>query len=564
MCRKNKSRNGAQRNDESPKNPTPFLIRSKHTLTSPRAGEGTRKTMHDEQILILDFGSQYLQLIARRVRECGVYSRIVPYTVSAEEVRCLAPKGIIFSGGPSSVYEANARLCDPAIFELGIPILGICYGMQVITKMFGGTVSSGSSAENGRVVLELNTTGTSSELFQGTPTTQQVWMTHSDYVSALPPDFDLLATSASSPICVIKHRTKPIWGVQLHPEVVHTTSGPAWFCNFAHNICGCGRSWTMKHYAAAAVERFRKEIGDAEVICALSGGVDSAVVAAILSKAVGKQVKCILVDTGLMRKGEIVGVVEAFGKHFDVDLTVVDASADFLERLAGIEEPQEKRKRIGHYFIDVFTVEAKKYKNARFLAQGTIYPDVIESGVSLDGRNGKPAATIKLHHNVGGLPEKLGFALIEPLRELFKDEVRQLGIELGLPEDFVWRHPFPGPGLAVRCLGEVTKDKLDRIREADAILIEEIRAVGLYREISQAFVVLLPVKSVGVMGDCRTYEDAMAIRCVKSEDFMTADWMPLPDELLRRLSTRIINEVKGVNRVVYDVSSKPPATIEWE
>jgi len=520
--------------------------------------------MQNEHILILDFGSQYLQLIARRVRECGVYSRIVPYTVSAAEIQRLAPKGIIFSGGPSSVYASDARLCDPAIFDLGIPVLGICYGMQVVTKMFGGTVSSLLVPENGRVALELNAAGVSSELFQGTPSTQQVWMTHSDYVSALPPDFDLLATSASSPIGVIKHRAKPIWGVQLHPEVVHTTHGTMWFWNFTQNICGCTGSWTMKNYAVAAVEHFQKEIGDAEVICALSGGVDSAVVAAILSKAVGKQVKCILVDTGLMRKDEIAGVVQAFDKHFDAELTVVDASGKFLAHLAGVDEPQEKRKRVGHLFIDVFTAEAKKYKNARFLAQGTIYPDVIESGVSLDGHANQPAATIKLHHNVGGLPEKLGFELIEPLRELFKDEVRQLGIELGLPEDFVWRHPFPGPGLAVRCLGEVTKDKLDRIREADAILIEEIRAAGLYREVSQAFVVLLPVKSVGVTGDCRTYENTMVIRCVNSEDFMTADWALLPDELLRKLSTRIINEVKGINRVVYDISSKPPATVEWE
>ncbi|MCL2006292.1 MAG: glutamine-hydrolyzing GMP synthase [Planctomycetaceae bacterium] len=519
--------------------------------------------MQAEQILILDFGAQYLQLIARRIRECSVYSRVVPYTITVDEIKRLAPKGIILSGGPASVHSKNARLCDPAIFDLGIPILGICYGMQVITNMFGGTVSTANTPENGCVTLELNSSGTHSPLFQNTPTTQQVWMTHGDYVSALPPDFDLLATSPGSPIAAVKHRTKPIWAVQSHPEVNQSTHGLTWFHNFAHHICGCGSSWTMKNYAAAVIEQCREKIGNAEVICALSGGVDSAVVAAILSKAVGKQVKCILVETGMMRKGEIADVVQAFGQHFDAELTVADASEGFLDRLAGIEEPQEKRKRIGHYFIDVFSAEAKKYDNAKFLAQGTIYPDVIESGASLDGNTGK-SATIKSHHNVGGLPEKLGFELVEPLRELFKDEVRQLGIELGLPEDFVWRHPFPGPGLAVRCLGEVTKEKLDCIRAADAILIEEIRAAGLYRAISQAFVVLLPVKSVGVMGDCRTYEDAIAIRCVKTEDFMTADWIPLPDELLRRLSMRIINEVQGVNRVVYDISSKPPATIEWE
>lgn len=520
--------------------------------------------MQDEQILILDFGAQYLQLIARRVRECGVYSRIVPFNITADTINHLAPKGIILSGSPDSVYNNNARFCDPAIFDLGIPILGLCYGMQSIVKMFGGTVSPAPSPENGRVTLELNTAGASSELFHGIPAAQPVWMTHGDYVSVLPPNFDLLATSTCSPICAIKHREKPIWGVQFHPEVVQTTHTAAYFQNFAHNICGCSNSWTMKNYVATVVERYRNEIGDSEVICALSGGVDSAVVAAILSKAVGKQVKCILVDTGMMRKGEVAAVIQAFEQHFDAELTVVDAAEDFLECLAGIEEPQEKRKRIGHHFIEVFTHQAKKYKNAKFLAQGTIYPDVIESGASLDGDTNKSAATIKLHHNVGGLPEKLGFDLVEPLRELFKDEVRQLGIELGLPEDFVWRHPFPGPGLGIRCLGEVTKERLDRIREADAILIEEIRAAGLYREISQAFVVLLPVKSVGVMGDCRTYEDVLAIRCVKTDDFMTADWMPLPPDLLGRLSTRIINEVKGVNRVVYDISSKPPATIEWE
>lgn len=519
--------------------------------------------MQDENILILDFGSQYVQLIARRVRECGVFSRIVPHTISAEEVQRLAPKGVIFSGGPFSVYNENAPVCDPAIYELGIPILGICYGMQLLTQHFGGTVSASQHAENGQVLLELNTPGTHSELFVGTPQTQPVWMTHNDFVTALPEELELLASTTDSPIAVVRHRSKPIWGVLPHPEAAQTTHGATWFRQFVRNICGCCGSWTMKNYAAAAVERWRKEIGDADVICALSGGVDSAVVATILSRAVGKQVKCILVDTGMMRKGEIAGIRQAFERHFDVELTVVDASEGFLERLAGIEEPQEKRQCIGHYFIDVFAEQAKKYKNAEFLAQGTIYPDVIESGAGSED-DGNSTATIKLHHNVGGLPEKLGFHLVEPLRELFKDEVRRLGIEMGLPEDFVWRHPFPGPGLAVRCLGAVTQEKLDRIREADAILIDEIRNAGLYRKISQAFVVLLPVKSVGVTGDHRTYEEAVAIRCVQTEDFMTADWTPLPDDLLRKLSTRIINEVKGTNRVLYDVSAKPPATIEWE
>lgn len=524
--------------------------------------------LQDESILILDFGTQYLQLIARRVRECGVYSKVVPYTISAEDVRRLAPKGLILSGGPSSVYRDGGRFCDPAIFDLDIPLLGICYGMQVTARHFGGAVGPAPRAEYGRASLQLTETGTASELFAGTPKTQRVWMSHADYVTELPGDFELLATSTSSPIGAMRHRERPIYGVQHHPEVVHTEFGLDMFANFVQRICGCRRTWTMKNFATDAAERLRDEIGDAQVLCALSGGVDSAVVAAILSKAVGRRVKCILVDTGLMRKGEIDGVIRAFGNHFDVELRMVDAADGFLQRLAGVEEPQEKRRRIGHYFIDVFAEAAEQFGGARFLAQGTIYPDIIESGVSLEkDARGNPvgtAATIKLHHNVGGLPEKLGFDLIEPLRELFKDEVRQLGIELGLPEDFVWRHPFPGPGLAVRCLGEVTREKLDRLREADAVLIEEIRKAGLYRDISQAFAVLLPVKSVGVMGDRRTYEDAVAVRCVKTDDFMTADWSSLPDDLLRRISTRIINEVSGVNRVVYDISSKPPATIEWE
>jgi GMP synthase (glutamine-hydrolysing) len=518
----------------------------------------------EETILILNFGAQYVQLIARRVRESGVYSKIVPHTITADEVRRLAPKGLILSGGPSSVYEDGAKGCDPKLFHLDIPVLGICYGMQLLAASFDGNVAPSSGREYGRAALELTEAGLQSPLFYGTPNKQQVWMSHGDHVIRLPAEFELLAASSSSPICAMRHREKPLYGVQYHPEVVHTQYGMEIFHRFVRNICGCRGTWTMKNFAASASERFRNEIGCGQVICGLSGGVDSAVVAAILSKAVGRQLKCILVDNGLLRKGETDSVVRAFSGHFDVELNVIDASGGFLERLAGIEEPQEKRRRIGHYFIKVFSEAARKFGNAQYLAQGTIYPDIIESGGSLDQTGGQSAATIKLHHNVGGLPEKLGFKLVEPLRELFKDEVRKLGLELGLPEDFVWRHPFPGPGLAVRCLGEVTREKLTRLRGADAIVVEEIHQAGLYREVSQVFAVLLPVKSVGVMGDGRTYDDAIAIRCVTTDDFMTADWSPLPDPLLRKMSTRIINEVKGINRVVYDISSKPPATIEWE
>ncbi|MDR3181945.1 MAG: glutamine-hydrolyzing GMP synthase [Planctomycetaceae bacterium] len=519
--------------------------------------------MH-ETILVLNFGAQYVQLIARRVRECGVYSQIVPFDITADEVRRLNPQGLIFSGGPSSVNDENPRLAAPALYELGIPILGICYGMQNLAAAFNGTVQSAGHREYGRAALHLTPDGETSPLFRNTPKNQQVWMSHGDRVTRLPADFTILGTSESSPICAVKHKTKDIYGVQYHPEVVHSPFGQTIIGNFVKDICTSRGDWSMKNFAAETIERLRNEIGNDQVICGLSGGVDSAVVAAILSKAIGKRLKCILVDNGLLRRGEAEAVRTAFEGHFDIDLHTAGAADEFFADLAGITEPQEKRRRIGHRFIDVFAQAAKEFNGAKYLAQGTIYPDIIESGQALHQSHTSANATIKLHHNVGGLPEKLGFQLVEPLRELFKDEVRQLGIELGLPEDFVWRHPFPGPGLAVRCIGEVTREKIERVRQADAVVIEEIRCAGLYRSVSQVFAVLLPVKSVGVMGDGRTYEDAVAVRCVTTDDFMTADWSPLPDEVLRKISTRIINEVKGVNRVVYDISSKPPATIEWE
>ena len=436
-------------------------------------------------------------------------------------------------------------------------MLGICYGMQLATEAFGGKVQSTSTREYGRAILTADTT---SSLFENTSVEQQVWMSHGDQVSNISEDFIALAHTDTCPFAAVKHNSLPIYGIQFHPEVTHSPEGGELLKNFLINICGLTGTWKLGDFADETIVRIREQVGNKRVICGLSGGVDSSVVAALLYKAIGDQLACILVDNGLLRKNEQSAVIEAFTNHFQADLRVVQGEERFLEQLAGISEPQEKRRRIGYEFIECFKEEAKTIEDAHFLAQGTLYPDVIESGAAPDG----PAATIKLHHNVGGLPEELGFELIEPLRDLFKDEVRQLGIELGLPEHLVWRHPFPGPGLAVRCLGEITKERLDILREADAIAIEEIQNAGLYRETSQAFAVLLPVQSVGVMGDARTYEDAIAIRCVNTDDFMTADWSRLPYDLLATISTRVINEVKGVNRVCYDISSKPPATIEWE
>ncbi len=510
------------------------------------------------RILVLDFGSQYTQLIARRIREERVYCEVHPPDRSPEWIRAWEPAGIILSGGPASVYDEGVPRVDPEVLELGIPILGICYGMQLIAELAGGEVRPAERREYGRADLEVCR---ADGLFRGfepgarTP----VWMSHGDQLEAPPPGFQVLARTETAPVAAFRATDRPIFGVQFHPEVVHTPRGEELLENFVFEVAGCAGDWTPGGIAASQVEAVRDRVGEAGVICGLSGGVDSSVAAALVHRAVGEQLVCIFVDTGLLRKGERASVERVFRAHMGMQLEIVDAADLFLGRLAGVEDPEEKRVIVGHAFIDVFEEAASRHGDARFLVQGTLYPDVIES-VSVWG----PSVTIKSHHNVGGLRPDLPFELIEPLRFLFKDEVRQVGRELGLPEEILGRHPFPGPGLAIRIPGPVSRERAELLREADAIYLEEIRAAGLYDDIWQAFAVLLPVRSVGVMGDARTYEWVVALRAVTSRDGMTADWFEFPHEVLGRIASRIINEVEGVNRVVYDVSSKPPATIEWE
>ena len=510
-----------------------------------------------ERILVIDFGSQYGQLIARRVREQNVFCQIVRHDLSAERIEELNPRGLILSGGPASVYDAKAPQCDPGLFDLDIPVLGICYGMQLACRALGGDIRPTKSREFGRTPCHISA---ENGLFTGVPRETIVWMSHGDQVHEANIDFVSLAATETCSMAAVQHCTRPIFGLQFHPEVSHTPYGKQILRNFLFDICGCSGTWQLTSLIEQTEESLRARIGSERVICGLSGGVDSSVTAAMLLRAVGPQTACIFVDNGLLRQGERDKVERTFLDHFHADLHVVDARSRFLDALKNISDPQEKRRIIGHVFIDVFKEEALHIEKVRFLAQGTLYPDVIESGAHADG----PAATIKTHHNVGGLPKELGFELIEPLKDLFKDEVRRLGLELGLPEETVNRHPFPGPGLAVRCLGPITAERLDVLRQADAIFLEALKKSGWYRKTAQAFAVLLPVQSVGVMGDGRTYENVIALRAVQSEDYMTADWSQLPFELLGEVSTRIINQVKGVNRVVYDISSKPPATIEWE
>jgi GMP synthase (glutamine-hydrolysing) len=516
-------------------------------------------TRSRDLILILDFGSQYTQLIARRVREQKVYSEIHPFNIPIAKIRELAPRGIILSGGPSSSYDAGAPRISTELYDLGVPVLGICYGVQLTALLLGGQVAPAARREYGRATLKIKET---TDLFHGFAAGEDisVWMSHGDRIEALPGGFAVSGESANCPAAAVAAPARKFWGVQFHPEVAHTPRGGEILANFLFRICGCQPTWTMASFVDEAIAAVKKQVGEhGRAVCGLSGGVDSSVAAALVLRAMGERLTCIFVDTGLQRAGEAAQVESLFRDAFKADLRVVDASERFLGKLAGVTDPERKRKIIGAEFIAVFEEEAKKIGGADFLVQGTLYPDVIES-VSHKG----PSATIKSHHNVGGLPERMHLKLIEPLRELFKDEVRELGAALELPRHVLWRQPFPGPGLAVRVLGEVTRGSCDVLRAADVIIEEEIRAAGLYESIWQSFGVLLPVRTVGVMGDERTYANVLALRAVHSRDGMTADWVPLPYELLATISSRLVNEVKGINRVVYDISSKPPATIEWE
>jgi GMP synthase (glutamine-hydrolysing) len=513
--------------------------------------------MTRQVVLILDFGSQYTQLIARRVRENKVFSRIIPYNTPAKEIQAMAPKGLILSGGPASVIDKKSPYPDKGIFKLGIPILGICYGMQVITEMTGGKVKHTSEREYGKIELFIDQ---NRDLFSHLPGNFTCWASHGDFVKKLPPGFSITAHTTNTPIAAIANPKKKIFAVQFHPEVTHTEKGNQILSNFLFKICGCLGRWTMQSFIKETLETMKKTVGKDKVILGLSGGVDSSVAALLIHKAIGRNLRCIFIDNGLLRKDEPQQIRKVFQEMFHLNLGYVDRSKRFLARLKGVTDPEEKRKIIGDEFVKVFEEEAAKFKGARYLAQGTLYPDVIES----ISPSGAPSRRIKSHHNVGGLPAHMKLKLLEPLRELFKDEVRQIGREMGLPEAIVQRQPFPGPGLAVRIIGEVTPERLLLLREMDRRVVDEIRSANLYEQIWQSFAVLLPVKSVGIMGDERTYENVAALRCVLSVDGMTADWVKLPYEVMEKISNRIINEVKGVNRVVYDISSKPPATIEWE
>ena len=517
----------------------------------------TTDTLHEQKILILDFGSQYTQNIARKVRECQVYCEIHPCTLPFDKIKDFNAKGIILSGGPASVLEKDALLCDRRLFELKIPILGICYGMQLITHMLGGKVDPSPHREFGRAELMLKEF---SRLFEEVNNNSTVWMSHGDRISKLPEGFKGIAFTGNSPLAAIENSVARVYGLQFHPEVVHTVDGTRILNNFLFKICQCAKNWKMDSLVDYMIQDIRDKVGNAKVVCGLSGGVDSSVAAVLIHKAIGDNLYCLFIDNGFLRSGEKDKVENTFRDNFSIHLDVIDAADKFLEKLKGITDPEQKRKSIGNTFIKVFEEEAKRLGDFTFLAQGTLYPDVIES-VSFKGG---PSAVIKSHHNVGGLPEKMQLKLLEPFRELFKDEVRALGREMGISDEIINRQPFPGPGLAIRILGEVTPERLKVLCAADKIILQEVKAAGLYNDLWQSFAVLLPVKTVGVMGDARTYEDVIAIRAVTSTDGMTADWAHLPYELLGKLSNRIINEVHGVNRVVYDISSKPPGTIEWE